>query len=152
VPEPGPDLRRLGLLRLSAKDIGEVLTMDLGMPEGHEVKEPVHQDALNVLLKEYDTLRSEILARIGNRFALLSVVVAAVAFVGSQKVAIGGWRWGLLALATVVISLIWVQLGRAIGRLSTRIAVIEGKVNEITGDELLHWESDRQGGLFNRVF
>lgn len=90
---------------------------------------------VTIAMKEYDTLRTEALARIRSRFELLAVGVAGSGLVFGAK----GWVPGALA-ATAVVSL-YVYLGWSIGKISNRVAAIERDVNRRLGEDVLQWES-----------
>ena len=106
---------------------------------------------IDILMKEYETLRSEILHRINQRFAFLSLTGAVSAFgffkVDKHTVA----SMSILFAAIFILGAIWFHFGRRIQECSSRISEIEQQVNSFVGDELLVWETKRQSKYFHRV-
>lgn len=95
---------------------------------------------VEVLLREYDTLRTEILARVRTRFELLGFLAIITAFAGSRDssttVAVT-----VAAVALLIAIVVWIWFARGIKRCAVRILEIETKVNELLDDDLLRWES-----------
>jgi len=105
---------------------------------------------VEVLLKEYETLRNEIMGRINNRFAVIGFIVALIAFIGSQSEIPLHVRCVIGGLAFVVILVVYFRLGQLIKRCAVRIGDIEEKINSIMGEKLLVWESRiAKSGLFH---
>ena len=98
--------------------------------------------AVEVLLREYGTLRDEILSRVRARFELLGFIVAISAFLGSKDVGIP-WRIVFVAVGAVLALAVWTWLANNIKACATRIREIEAKVNLLMGDSLLEWETTR---------
>lgn len=100
------------------------------------------KDRIEVLMKEYDTLRAEILVRVQSRFALASILGGAATIAIATEA--GGERhWllgGLVALGAI---LLWVWLGRLIVIAHKGLVRLEHAVNGIAGETLLRWEHDR---------
>jgi len=94
-------------------------------------------------MKEYDTLRAEILARIRSRFELLAVSFAALAVLVKVQSASA---WLIIGLVGGV-AVLHTYFGWSIARISDRVAAIEDEVNGRLADELLRWES-RLGSRF----
>jgi hypothetical protein len=94
---------------------------------------------IQILLKEYDALRAEIISRASNRFSSLGILAAVVAFVASQKDALFAWIAG--GVVVIVLIGVWLRLGYLIGRCSAQIAKIEEQINELADADLLSWES-----------
>ena len=105
-------------------------------------------EKINILLKEYDTLRTEAIARINSRFAFLGLLIAVVAFAGSKN-STSTW------VAAVVISIpllgIWLYLGHLLCRISDGVVRIEREVNKLAGAHLLDWEARGSGRLLQRA-
>ena len=102
------------------------------------------KDKVLILFKEYDTLRTEIIARTNNCYQLWVAAAAAVAWLTSRQLELT-----LLAL-TATLGLIFLAaagaLYRDINALSCRASTIEAKINLLSGgEELLEWET-RWGG------
>lgn len=106
---------------------------------------------VDILLKEYETLRQEILARSGQRFALVTVAGGLMAFLIKTEdwpafVVSKGWTQVTLALmCTTALAVIWWRFQFLIERLGTGISRVEQKINTLTDDaELLRWEGDQE--------
>jgi hypothetical protein len=105
---------------------------------------PEDKIRIEILLKEYDTLRAEALARINNRFTLIAVAAAAGALFSTKEAtsvtATAQIAW-LVALMVVGV-IVWWWTGLLILRCSVRIAKIEAKIAMLAKDRsLLRWES-----------
>ena len=104
----------------------------------------INQDAkikIDILLKEYDTLRTEIIHRINNRWRATGFGIAAVALVGSLS-ALDKQLVTLIVVASALALLaLWSRSWYLIQRCELRIAEIEQRVNEIAGERLLVWET-----------
>lgn len=111
-------------------------------------------DKVEVRLREYDSLRSELLERIRGRYGLVAAVLVAAGFWADGLQAQDGADLvslvGLAIISAVVIVGIWFYLGRAIAELSTAIADIEQSINAAIGIDALSWETNRQQALFVR--
>jgi hypothetical protein len=103
---------------------------------------------LTALFKEYDTLRTDLLMRVRNRFELLSLLVA-----GAAIMLAAGTFWLLLPFCLVLGGL-WFYFGTAVIRFADRIVEIEARVNALVrsddppspADPLpMQWETRRQG-------
>ena len=100
----------------------------------------VNKDEIDILLKEYDTLRSEIIARTSGGFQLGAIVLAAITWMGSRPVdhapisprLVGALVAGIVALAFAY----WRDLYAA----SVRVAELEREINHLAGRPLLKWE------------
>ena len=96
---------------------------------------------VNVLLREYDTLRAEILARVKSRFDMLIFTAPAATFIASQGQLSRNWRFAVVVGAAAFLLSLWFYFGSAINQCSVRIAEVEGMINELVGSPLLQWES-----------
>lgn len=108
---------------------------------------------VDLLMKEYDTLRTEILARSRERFALASATMGIV----MAKVDVLATRRGYLLLAFVVtlgVALVVLRLGDLLKRCSDRVSEIERHVNRVAMcPELLKWEGIVAGeGAFHKFY
>lgn len=95
---------------------------------------------IEILLKEYDTLRAEIIARATGGYAFWGFAAAAVAWAFSKE-APTGWKIvvscvGLILAFAVMTAVNWSNIARA----ATRVGEIERRVNELADEELLQWE------------
>lgn len=108
-------------------------------------------DIIPILLKEYDTLRAEILQRIGHRFAFLGLfgAVGTYAFFSAKKLA--SHQIVTLTVCAIFLFCVWYQLGNLIARCSKRIGEIEQTINSYTGKELLKWEHMKRGSKIFHV-
>lgn len=110
------------------------------------------KDKVQILLKEYDSLRAEILQRIGHRFAFLSLfgAVGAYAFFAAKDMST--YQTIVLMISALALFGVWWQLGNLIARCSNRIAEIEKTINSFAGESLLRWEHQRLGSkAFHQV-
>lgn len=96
-----------------------------------------------ILMKEYDSLRSEVIERVKTAFSHLAFFGAVVAFAfqspsgSSVNPALLFWLALFGALFLLYISFInwcWV------GRIASHLQVLETKINCISGKKLLSWE------------
>jgi hypothetical protein len=106
---------------------------------------------VDILFKEYETLRQEVLARSGQRFALVTVAGGLMAFLLKTEdwptfVVNKGWTQATLALlCAAALLVIWWRFQFLIERLGTGISRVEQRINALTGDaELLRWEADQE--------
>jgi len=97
---------------------------------------------IDVLFKEYDTLRAEILSRTNNRFAITAFLGAVAAFFATRTELIAVVSIGGVVISLLVLGGIWFYLGELINKCAQRVKEIEARVNELAGTQLLEWESD----------
>ena len=107
-----------------------------------------NKEKIDILLKEYDTLRQEILHRMNNRFLMLGITGSFLAFILLTDTSIINFSifgfparvvifvFGLLALI-----FIWVWFGYLVGNIARQVSVLECRINEISGEDLLEWET-----------
>lgn len=113
---------------------------------------------IQILSLEYQTLRSEIMTITTGRFQFLGLMTAAAAILASglSGTISTSYRWLLVSLVIVIIiggvAYFWI-LGGIVVKLSRRIAIIEGKINELASHpQLLSWESEHQNrSWWNRL-
>ena len=106
---------------------------------------------IEILMKEYETLRSEILHRINCRFAFLGLTGAVVAYALFKVEHYTIVNVLVLTAPIFILGATFFHLGRLIHQCSSRISEIEQKVNLLIGEELLVWETRRQNRVFHRV-
>ena len=118
---------------------------------------------IQILSLEYQTLRDELIVRIGGRFQFLGLTTTAAAILatglfGSPVLPNGHRTVGILATAVFLFGLLnFLVLGRHIIRLSARIAKIESRINSLASAgegeaTLLSWESEHQKrGFLDRI-
>lgn len=109
-------------------------------------------DKITIMLKEYGTLRQEILQRIRNRSTFLSIFGALGGVGIFQLQSLSNIQLSFLITSAVFAAFIWLQIGTVIARCARRIADIEEAVNEIVGEKLLRWESERIGSKAMHLF
>lgn len=110
------------------------------------------KDKIIILLKEYDTLRAEILQRISNRFAFLGLVISVGAFGLFKAGDISTFKILVLFFTALFLIAVWWQLGVVIKRCSKQIAEIEVIINQIAGEKLLRWEHEHLGSKNFHLF
>jgi hypothetical protein len=107
---------------------------------------------LELLLKEYDTLREEVLARVQSRFQLLSFLVAAAAFVVGQssltQISVG--LWWLLVGVVALVGIVWFYFRVMIENCAKRLRQIEGALNGSAPTQVMQWESRRAKSIVAR--
>lgn len=99
------------------------------------------QAKIDVLLREYDAVRREIISRTNNRFAIGGYAVAVAAFVGSQPQISPALRWCVALGALVSLCMLWCVIGHLIEVAASRAAEIESRVNAILGEEIMAYEN-----------
>jgi len=97
---------------------------------------------INILLKEYDTLRTEILQRTAVSYALAPILAVLAGWLGSRI--FEGYRHmtiaaGLIALCALFLSPKFMSI--KIRRCSARLQHIEQRINHLAEEDLLEWES-----------
>ena len=102
---------------------------------------------VTVLLKEYDTLRAEILARIRSRYELLTVGLAGLGLLLARRHSNAAL---LIGLGGLVLGL-HTYFGQTISKINDRLADLEAEVNRRLGDELLLWESRHGSNSFIKL-
>jgi hypothetical protein len=108
------------------------------------------KDQINILLKEYDTLRAEILGRMNHRWQMLGLIGAIVTFASAQSGAIAGRA--IAGVMAVGLFGLWLNSGRYVARLARRVSDIEKRVNGLAGENLLEWESQGGDRVIRRLF
>jgi hypothetical protein len=100
------------------------------------------KEAIDILLKEYDTLRAELIARHTGGFQLLALVLVEIgACLGwIEKFGLHKSAWTLIAAFAVVDLVMYSFLNIAIGNCCQRVQEIEKHINELAGIDLLCWE------------
>lgn len=110
------------------------------------------KDKVQILLHEYDTLRTEVIHRINNVYQLLAFVVALIGvlgalvsnlYMGASSSAKVGPR-GLIFIAFVSLPVIWLcanLISQDLNRIASRLRELENEINERAGEQLLKWET-----------
>ena len=106
-----------------------------------------NQEKIQVLLKEYDTLRAEMLQRFTQRFQFIMIigVICGYAFFKEDS------HQALIAkIALILVIIVWYWIGYLVATYSWRIAKIEKHVNKLAGEKLLQWETfQNKNGIFH---
>jgi hypothetical protein len=95
-------------------------------------------DNTQILFKEYDTLRAEIIARTGHAYQIMAIGAAAVTWLASRRMD-RFFFTALPILVTVIGLLVW-EARRDGKLLAARIRELERQINEKAGEPLLAWE------------
>jgi len=109
------------------------------------------QEKIDILLKEYETLREEIIHRTNNRLSFLTYAgaVGTYGFFSVQTKSL--LQTVVLFTATAFLLVLWYRIGLLVARCSHRIAEIETEVNRLANAELLQWETrQHKQGIFHR--
>ena len=100
-------------------------------------------EEIQILLAEYNTLRTELLQRNTTAFQALGVAgtafIAVIVFTFTQSI------WGGLILLVILPTLIWIVLRMFdfdTRNAAVRIAELEAAINDKAGSKLLAWETD----------
>ncbi len=99
----------------------------------------ISKSKIEILFKEYDTLRTEIDTRIKSAFSLWSVAIAALAIVGG----LSGTKtraWVIASVAIIALVILWYLNESATRRCAKRVSQIEKRINDLADEELLEWE------------
>lgn len=117
---------------------------------------------MQILFKEYDTLRTELIARgtqVFQWFALVAVLaVALVTWVGSH-----GWNnprfWLILVPFSASLIYIRIRIHWDVWQAAARVRELEKQINDLAGSQLLTYETSRGRAkdfqlfiFFNRFF
>lgn len=102
---------------------------------------------IDILLKEYDTLRQEILARMQFRSQAVGMLAAITAAIAAFKIDDFVMRLQLLATGALFVVWIWYRYAVLIVRCHERVVIIEKKVNELAKADLMEWESNCTTGV-----
>ena len=113
----------------------------------------IEKAKIDILLKEYDTLRVEILQRTKSRFASLGLFSSIIAYGVFRSNPHNGLQLFFLGFIMFLVFAVWFALGYCMWRCSNRISEIENKVNQIVGQgDLLRWETNLQESCFHKVY
>lgn len=100
---------------------------------------------VEIIMKEYSTLRDEIIGRSAHLVQVLSIGIAALALLFTQPLNIK-----IVLISLLISSLFLLCFSVAIGEISRqaeRVRAIEKYVNEQVGEKLLVWEQDLGGDV-----
>ena len=97
------------------------------------------KDKVQILLAEYNSLRSETVHRVNNVYQL--VAVAAVAFVWFMGRVADKRFWIALLVCVPALCYYTFDVSKNIYRTAIRVAQIEKEINRRVGEDLLEWET-----------
>ena len=105
------------------------------------------KEKVQILLAEYNTLRAEIISRISSTYGAVGILIALVTFVLQQPVGINFYTGLFIAIVGACVC------GRFLAHdcfsAARRVRELEVAINELAGEKLLLWESER-GGFYAR--
>jgi hypothetical protein len=96
------------------------------------------KERLQVLLAEYNTLRSEILTRTSNGFQVTSISAGLIAILLQWPLGVRLWM-GLTLGVVLCACCLWIILS-ATAKLAARLRALEQIINDLVEEELLTWE------------
>jgi len=100
-------------------------------------------EPIEILFKEYDTLRAEVISSIAHSYQLLglgiAVTAALLSWVASSR-ATKSSLWITLSVF-LLLFLLWRKLRRGRAGLAKRLRELESEINAIAGAELLEWQT-----------
>jgi hypothetical protein len=84
---------------------------------------------IKILLEEYRSLRDESKQRISERMALLSLLIAAAAFIASSHSA--AWAYAVAGVFLLGAGAVWWRSGRILNKLGKRLSADEQAINAV---------------------
>ena len=96
------------------------------------------KEKLDILFREYETLRAEINTRIQSRFNVLAVTIALLAIIANKDTSLSLF---LLVPVAIFVFVVWWRVRVWIIRCGNRVADIENEINILAGCEILKWEN-----------
>jgi MFS family permease len=104
---------------------------------------------IEILFKEYDALRTEIIARTGNIYQLAAIFAALVAgLLTWYRAHLFDWIFIVLAVVMFICSVV-LYAGRSKAR--SRLQQVEKDINDIAKVDLLKWEQMRRQRSLLRI-
>ena len=104
-------------------------------------------ERIQILLREYDSLRNEIIGRTRDGFNLFAITGAL--FVGTLSLAYGtAGAWPAAVLAVLGVGTFIFAARETTYRIfqaAARVRELEARVNDLAGERLLSWETDNGG-------
>jgi hypothetical protein len=97
-------------------------------------------EKVRILLAEHSALRSEIVARMGHVYQVMTVLVAGTAILIGLKQLVQ-WFYPLLVILVVLAVVAFWYVNRDIWKAAARLREIEIDVNDRAGEDLLVWEN-----------
>jgi len=106
-------------------------------------------DHIQILFKEYDSLRAEIIARTNVGYQLLGLGAGALAWLLSRPInQVFVFSLVIIGIAMIIFVGVW---WRDTYMCSCRIKEIEKEINTLAGAALLKWETGWTGGPFSWI-
>ena len=107
---------------------------------------------IDVLGMEYAALRSDIIHRSSARLSILPIALSVFALLGALAQALGSdipamAVWTISLIFLTISAWVWIDMGRSIGRVSSRLVEIEQEINRLmnyTDKPPLRMEIDEQ--------
>ncbi len=95
-----------------------------------------------ILIKEYESLRTEVVDRVGVAFTQLGYfgTVVAFAFPATKSTGFDPWAIGLAVLGMVLLLLVSITNWVWVSRIADHLRVLEGKITDDGGELPLKWE------------
>jgi transposase len=114
----------------------------------HATKTFSGKEKIEILLKEYDTLRAEIVGRTTGGYQLIGVqaIIFTAALGWRSQHGVGEIFWFFMGVLVVLGLLFGGSTYRDISMLARRVREIEEEINNTVGENLLRWETEF-GGL-----
>lgn len=111
------------------------------------------EDQIQILLKEYETLRTEIIRRIGHRFTFLGLSLALIGYGLFTSQHLTSHQVFLVVAIALVLFIVWYWIGGLIYECGLRVAEIESEINKLAGHCLLRWEQQKTtSGIMHLVY
>ena len=107
------------------------------MPEG----EVAPKDKIQILLAEYNTLRSQIISRGTSMFQTVTIGIASLGLVASQASASPWLSTFLFVFLLLVIALLGRLINRDLHEEAEHVRKLENKINALVREPLLTWEN-----------
>lgn len=101
--------------------------------------------SITILLAEYSAMRSQVISRGASLTQLSSIGIAALGLVFLRQGPLYVNVLLFLFLLSIV-AMLWRFIWRDIDREAAHVRVLEGRINELAGRELLTWERHFGGG------
>jgi hypothetical protein len=110
------------------------------------------KERIDILMKEYDTLRTEIFHRTNSGFAIFGLLGGLGGYTVFTTKEFTPWNLSYLAISAVLLLFLRLEYGRLAIRASRRIAQIEEQVNTLAGETLLVWDTRQLDNIYHRLF
>lgn len=95
------------------------------------------KEKIDILLKEYDTLRTESRDRMRARLAIVGYFTVLAAFIEVQTQLS---LFKVFVVTGLALGSVWLYFWILLKRLSVHLLELEKRINSLAGEELLTWE------------